>query len=282
MKCVHLPWAARWPSQGEVRILRWDIDGASYFWRIGGGGIGWSDPGPSHCTLRCSGAVLGKLPRREIPFFLAFWATGDVQFEGAFSDAFGLGYLFLGDQRSRRVVFLAHCFLNMNTRFPEGAESAGAHVPLGQLLLHSGVGIVQMPCPEFLCLGLEKTGWGVGSADSIRAAFRRVAEGVADQVAAYLAAGCEVVGIIGMNPSPSCGVEVSKGKATMLGLSRDVSERPEPGVFIEELTSLLQERALSLPPMFGVRRTLVGESGLEEQLQRVRDRLSGLRPQAGH
>jgi hypothetical protein len=78
-----------------------------------------------------------------------------------------------------------------------------------------------------------------------------------------------------MNPSPSCGVEASKGKGTMLGLDRDTSEHEEPGVFIEELTRLIRKRGLPLPPVFGVRRTLPGEGGLEKQLQQVRERLGG-------
>ncbi len=261
--------------RAEPWTIRWDIDGGTYFMKIGDGGVALTAPGESRFTLRCSRDVLGRLARRELPFFLALWVTGDVQFDGEFSDAFRLGYLFLGDKRNRRVVFLAHCFLNMNTRFPEGAEFPGANIPLVELLLHHEVGIVQMPCPEFLCLGLEKTGWAVGSDAAIRGAFRRVAETVADQVEAYQACGCTILGIIGMNPSPSCGVEVSKGKGTMLGLDRDTSEKAESGVFIEELARLLRERGLPLPPVFGVRRTLPGEGGLEGQLRHVRERLGG-------
>ena len=78
-----------------------------------------------------------------------------------------------------------------------------------------------------------------------------------------------------MNPSPSCGVETTKGKGTMLGLDRDTSEHAEPGVFIEELTRLIQERGLPLPPIFGVRRTLPGEGGLDKQLQQLRERFGG-------
>ena len=270
-------WTGRSQPDAEPRTIRWEIDGKPYFWKIGPGGIVPVEPGHSGCTLRCSREVLRKLARREMPFFLALWATGDLQFEGEFSDAFRLGYLFLGDKRTRRIVFLAHCFLNMNTRFPEGAEFPGANVPLVELLLQSEVGIVQMPCPEFLCLGLEKSGWAVGSEAAIRASFRRVAATVADQVQAYLGCGYEILGIIGMNPSPSCGVEVAKGKGTMLGLDRDTAEKAEPGVFIEELTTLLEERGLPLPPLFGVRRTLPGEGGLERQLRQVRERLQGNR-----
>ena len=273
MAVVNRDKAVRFRLKDTPRTIHWEIDAKSYFWKTDDRSVAWAEPGRADCTLRCSQEVLGRLARRELPFFLALWATGDVRFEGGFADAFWLGYLFLGDKRTRRIVFLAHCFLNMNTRFPEGADFAGAHIPLVELLLQSEVGIVQMPCPEFLCLGLEKTGWGVGSDAEIRGCFRRVAETVADQVKVYLGHGYEILGIIGMNPSPSCGVEVSKGKGTMLGLDRDTSEKAESGVFIEELISLLKERGLPLPPVFGVRRTLPGEGGLDRQLRQVRERL---------
>jgi hypothetical protein len=186
MAGVNRYGAARLAPEDTPRTIRWEIDGRSYFWKTDGRGIAWTEPGRAECTLRCSREVLRRLALREIPFFLALWATGEVQFDGEFADAFRLGYLFLGDKRTRRIVFLAHCFLNMNTRFPEGADFAGANIPLIELLLQSDVGIVQMPCPEFLCLGLEKTGWAAGTPAEIRGAFRRVAETMAHQVEAYL------------------------------------------------------------------------------------------------
>jgi predicted secreted protein len=261
------------------QVFRWEVDGEVWHWKAGDGEIVLSEPGPAGFVLSSSLEVLKKVALRETPFFLALWATGEIRFEGSFSDAFRLGYLFLGDKRTRRVLFLAHCFLNMNTRFPEGADFEGANVPLVDLLLRSGVGIVQMPCPEFFCLGLEKSGWGVAPAEEIRGRFRGVAEGVADQVESYLGLGYEVAGIVGMNPSPSCGVERAKGKGTMLGVSRDTSEREEPGLFIEELQECFRERGMVSPPVFGVRRTLPGEGGLERELERVAGRL--MRPSPG-
>jgi predicted secreted protein len=260
------------------QVFRWEVDGEAWYWKAGDGELALSEPGPAGFVLRSSLEALRKVALREAPFFLALWATGEIRFEGSFSDAFRLGYLFLGDKRTRRVVFLAHCFLNMNTRFPEGADFEAANVPLVDLLLRSGVGIIQMPCPEFLCLGLEKSGWGVAPAEEIRDRFRGVAVGVADQVESYLGLGYEVAGIVGMNPSPSCGVERAKGKGTMLGVSHDTSEKEEPGLFIEELVKCFRERGMVSPPVFGVRRTLQGEGGLEKELEKVEEQLT--RPSA--
>ena len=90
----------------------------------------------------------------------------------------------------------------------------------------------------------------------------------------HLKLGYEISGIIGMNPSPSCGVEVSKGKGTMLGLDRDTSEIEEPGVFIEEMMRLAEQRSLQDLPFFGIRRILPGEEGIESRIEFLESNLS--------
>jgi predicted secreted protein len=255
------------------QIICWDIEGKTYYWKMEEGQIKPIEAQEPGFTLRCTKDVLGKIAEQKKPFFLALWGTGEIQFEGTFSDAFRLGYLFLNDKRKQRVVFLAHCFLNMNTRFPEGADFEGVNIPLIEILLKYGLGIVQMPCPEAQCLGLEKTGWASKPTADIRACFHNVAVGVADQIQEYLGFGYQIVAIIGMNPSPSCGVEVTKGKGTMLGLNRDTSEIEGSGVFFEELKSLIKERGLPPLPIWGVRRTLPGERGLEEKMKEAEERI---------
>ena len=101
---------ARLRMKDDGRTIRWEIEGTSYYWKIDGGGVAWTEPGPAECSLRCSRDVLRKLARREVLFFLAIWATGEVQFDGDFPDAFRLGYLLLGDKRTRRIVYLPTVF----------------------------------------------------------------------------------------------------------------------------------------------------------------------------
>ena len=200
--------------------------------------------------------------------------TNDVEFTGSFADAFHLGYVFLSDERSHRVVFIAHCFLNTNTRFPGGSAFKGSTVPLIELLLKSGMGIVQMPCPEFQCLGLEKEFYGAVPEAKLRRCFRELAQGVVAQIKAYQNLGYEIAGVIGMNPSPSCGVEITKGKGTMLGVDRDLSEKAGPGVFIEELQKLVLESELTGVPIFGFRRILPGEAGVDERISELGEKLN--------
>jgi len=258
------------------RIIRWEIDGDPFFWRIAKSEVKISLPALPDICIKCSQETLERLAFEELPFFLALWTTGDMKFEGSFSDAHRLGYIFLNrknDKRERRVVFVVHCFLNINTRFPEGSAFAGADLPVIETLLQKGVGMIQMPCPEFHCLGLEKDRVGQLSESELRFCYQTQASSVVDQIEQYLDYGYEIAGIIGMNPSPSCGVEVAKGKGKFLGRDEDISEREGPGVFIEELLNLMKARGVKPLPLFGIRRILTGENGMEERLKIIHEKL---------
>jgi len=255
------------------RIIKWEVEGENYFWATNKDGIANSNYGKADIVLKCNANTVKRLANKDLPFFIAIWATGDVKFEGSFSDAFRMGYIFLNDNRKKKVVFLSHCFLNTNTRFPGGCAYEGATTPLIKLLLESGVGIIQMPCPEYQCLGLEKYKYGELVHDELRSCFRELALDVVEQIEDYLKFGFEIKGIIGMNPSPSCGVEITKGKGTMLGTDRDTSEKQDSGLFIEELTKLLAERNIEKVKVFGVRRILPGEDGIEKRLNLINEKL---------
>ncbi|MFQ7855431.1 MAG: hypothetical protein ACLRIS_10160 [Flavonifractor plautii] len=60
------------------------------------------------------------------------------------------------DGRSRKVVFLAHCLLNQNAISDGTAVYPAAFRELVQFFLEHQVGIVQLPCPEPCCLGLDR------------------------------------------------------------------------------------------------------------------------------
>ncbi len=254
-------------------IVKWEIDGQDFYWLSEDGQFKPIDQGNAGFVMKCSGETLQKIVDKKMPFFVAVWGTGDIQFEGGFGDAYRMGYVFLDDKRQRRVIFISHCWLNINTRFPQGAAFPGANEPLIKTLLDSGVGIIQMPCPEYEVLGLEKYDYGEIILEPLRSKFREVAQIVVKQIKDYLALGFDVVGIMGMNPSPSCGVDLTKGKGTMLGTSRDTSEVNDSGIFIDELKKLLQENGRSDIPIFAIRRLMIGESGLEERLEELRAHL---------
>ena len=60
------------------------------------------------------------------------------------------------DGRSKKVVFLAHCLLNQNAISDGTAAYPAAFQELIRFFLDNEVGIVQLPCPELCCLGLDR------------------------------------------------------------------------------------------------------------------------------
>jgi predicted secreted protein len=116
------------------------------------------------------------------------------------------------DGRSRKVIFVAHCMLNQNARDAGTADFPAMMKPLLRAMEMRDIGIVQLPCPELMVLGL---GRGRGPFETIRGALERpesqlrlggLADQVVDQIKEYQRHGFHVVGILGKNGSPTCGV----------------------------------------------------------------------------
>lgn len=162
------------------------------------------------------------------------------------------------DGRSRRVVFLAHCLLNQNAISDGTAEVPAAHREILRLILDAQVSVAQMPCPELCCLGLDRG--DVHGAERpvveentrIRRAMEKdgprqkreaLADLVAEQVQEYHKHGFQVLGIVGANRSPNCGVE------TTSDFDREVEGR---GAFMEAIAQRLEAAGISVP-MLGLK-----------------------------
>ena len=190
----------------------------------------------------------------------------------------------LTDQRSRKVVFLSHCLLNENTRYLGGACRRGCVREVVQQCLDQGIGIVQMPCPEQQAWGgvlkkrllrlygtrashpaLHRLEWALLPIGLLftRLVYRRLARQVAAQIDDYLRSGFEVLGVVGVDGSPSCGVnktvEIHGAVEAISALDpRTVSvdqqnavvrryAQPGPGIFIAALQRALRRRGLEVP-----------------------------------
>lgn len=121
------------------------------------------------------------------------------------------------DGRSRKVVFLAHCLLNQNAISDGTAVYPAAFRELVQFFLEHQVGIVQLPCPELCCLGLDR-GNRLGAQSPvteentrIRAAMQapapsRILEDLVEfchaQVLDYQRYGFRIVAVSGRKPLP--------------------------------------------------------------------------------
>jgi predicted secreted protein len=134
----------------------------------------------------------------------------------------------MADARSGRVVFVSHCLLNENVRYPGGATCPGAIPRVVADYVDRGIGFCQMPCPEQRAWGgvrkrhlvrlygcrplrwrpVRHAALGVGMAWTT-VVYRRLARRVAGDVADYLHSGFDVVEIVGVGGSPSCGVSTT-------------------------------------------------------------------------
>ena len=187
----------------------------------------------------------------------------------------------LRDERSDRVVFVSSCLLNENTRYLGGAFWPGAVPEVVDPYLRDGVGICQMPCPEQLAWGGVLKGrllilygrpWlgpvirpvlpALTAYTALR--YRLLARRVAGQIADYQRSGFEVVGVVGVDASPTCGVtttlDLNASLTAILGcplhrLDRSFmndtvvngSARPGRGLFISALSDALARHGRQVP-----------------------------------
>ncbi len=128
------------------------------------------------------------------------------------------------DKRGKKLILVSHCILNQNAKLDECAHYPGAILEVIQLLVGKGFGIIQMPCPELIQLGLDRqtdksANPTVMSEDTRIAKLMhekkaqllcdKIADDIIYQIEEYRKHNFEVVGLLGINGSPTCGVETA-------------------------------------------------------------------------
>lgn len=141
--------------------------------------------------------------------------------------------LVMQDERSSKLVVVSHCILNQNSRVRGLARRSSVIEEVVDLLRGFNVGLLQMPCPELTYAGAkrEKKEKKEYDTESYRQHCRVIADSIVGQLEKFLE-GTEVIAIIGVKNSPSCGVAEST---------------EDRGILIEELMFALEDRQLSIP-----------------------------------
>jgi uncharacterized protein YbbK (DUF523 family) len=180
------------------------------------------------------------------------------------------------------VVFLSHCLLDENTRYLGGAARPGCVREIVDACADAGLGMVQLPCPEEhawggvgkrrLLLLYGSAGWLPGPLRRAllpvlltytRRVYARLARRTARRVADYRRSGCEVVAVVGVDGSPSCGVATTtdipaavdrlaradRRTLTPAAVNAVVRETlvPGPGLFTAALRRELRRRRIDVP-----------------------------------
>jgi len=161
-------------------------------------------------------------------------------------------------KRGRKVVLLSHCILNANSKVERLSDYEGIIPSVAQILIEKGIGVIQLPCPELLNCGIRRWGQVKEQYDNFhfRQECRKMLMPIISQVSDYIAAGYKVLGVVGIDGSPSCGVEITcsgdwkgelcgnPGLDETIGTLKMVSGK---GVFMEEFSRLLEEHGINLP-----------------------------------
>lgn len=135
-----------------------------------------------------------------------------------------------------KCILVCHCILDPVTR-AEGTNPILRDIVT--MLVKKDVGIIQLPCPEleyegFLRPPCNKEDYNT---KKYRTLCKKIAQTIVSTVKKYRNAGIQIVGLISIGGSPSCGCQRTHVKGKHVA---------EPGVFIEELQQVLQKQGVTL------------------------------------
>ena len=127
-------------------------------------------------------------------------------------------------------------------------------------ILDSDIELIQLPCPEFLLYGSNRWGHAVSQFDTpfFRKETERMLEPVLMQIEEYLSSPerFELLGIVGIDGSPSCGVHSTydgdwggelTGIPDLTESIQTLRKVKHSGIFMEVFQKLLEERCLNVP-----------------------------------
>ena len=114
---------------------------------------------------------------------------------------------------SKKIIVVSHCVLNQNA-VVHGLERAKGAFPLVEEILKRGIGIIQLPCPEFLYLGSNRPSMNKAEYEKTKGYTehcRRILESVFWQLEEYQKNGYSYIGVLGIQESPSCSLSSPPG-----------------------------------------------------------------------
>ena len=169
-----------------------------------------------------------------------------------------------GEIAMQDIIFVSHCVLNTAAKVvmyneAEMAAEEDLRRRFVSKAVSQGVQLIQLPCPEFIMYGSRRWGHVSEQFDTpyFRQECRRMLEAYLQQLGEYLSNDrFRVRGIVGIDGSPSCGVDY-----TCYGnWGGNLSDRDDlqdciatsrlgkgRGILMDELFKLLAERGMNVP-----------------------------------
>lgn len=161
-------------------------------------------------------------------------------------------------KRSRKIILVSHCILNSNSKVEGLSEYAGVFYEVVNLINDSGIGIIQLPCPEMLMYGIKRWGHVKEQFDTpyYREKCRKIIQPIISQVKDYQNNDYDIIGVLGVDGSPSCGVNKTcsgnwggelYNNEHVINKINNITQINESGVFIEGLKSGFKENNIEIP-----------------------------------
>ena len=144
-------------------------------------------------------------------------------------------------ERGKKIILISHCLLNQNARPLGGEKYSGIVKELLELFSESGVGVIQIPCPQLeFNEGLNRKSKTKESYENngFRLKCQKLSLNMIQTIQKYLDKGYEILGILGVEQSTTCGVyQIQNGKRSV----------PGKGIFIEELEKEMEKKNFQVP-----------------------------------
>lgn len=127
-------------------------------------------------------------------------------------------------KRARHLILVSHCVLNQNSVVHPLARARGALRDAALLVIQSGAGIYQLPCPEMAFGGLAREPASNAEYDTpaYHELCRTLVNGVLADIRPMLDDGCSIVGVLAIRSSPTCSIREPRGH-----LMAELMARPE-------------------------------------------------------
>jgi len=160
-------------------------------------------------------------------------------------------------KRKKNIVLLCHCLLNCNSKIEGISDYEGAQKDILKYLIDEGYGIIQLPCPEITIYGTKRWGHVKEQFDTpfYRKHCKKIFLPILEQLQDYEKNGYNIKALIGVDGSPSCGINKTCSSAfwggeigTEYGLDdklKDLKLIEASGVFIEEILIMLNENNIN-------------------------------------
>lgn len=133
-------------------------------------------------------------------------------------------------KRKKKIILVSHCILNQNSVvFPlSRAEGPFTFV---DTIIKNNIGIYQLPCPEFKFKGLNRSPMSKEEYDTpeYRKLCKTLSIEVTNDIIEYLDNDYKIIGIIGINHSPTCSITEKRG------------------IFMEELFDVIEKNNITIP-----------------------------------